>query len=263
MFRFRYDSAYDNNRPDRAEYFYAQCGCNGPGLPGPPLLERSVDYQDFRSYLELAANETFSVFVEAPWRLLNPEVNANTAGYADMNAGFKVGLIAVPTEQYLTFQLRAYFPTGDADRGLGTDHYTLEPAFLFFSRFGRAIIEGEFKDWIPIGGTDFAGNVLQYGLGLSYVVLGDPGVTATPVGQTGVWAAPVLEFVGWTVLDGKQTDGQTGAILDASGDTIVNVKAGVRVGVGDYNSIYVGYGRALTGDVWYRDLVRVEYRLAF
>jgi len=29
------------------------------------------------------------------------------------------------------------------------------------------------------------------------------------------------------------------------------------------SDIYVGYGRALTGDVWYRDIVRLEYRLRF
>ena len=25
--RLRFDAAYDNNRPDRAEFFYAKCGC--------------------------------------------------------------------------------------------------------------------------------------------------------------------------------------------------------------------------------------------
>src|SRR5207248_6321693 len=27
QFRLRYDSAYDNNRPDRAAFFYPKCGC--------------------------------------------------------------------------------------------------------------------------------------------------------------------------------------------------------------------------------------------
>jgi hypothetical protein len=29
------------------------------------------------------------------------------------------------------------------------------------------------------------------------------------------------------------------------------------------SSLYVGYGRALTGAVWYKDILRVEYRLMF
>src|SRR5205085_1898326 len=48
MFRLRFDAAYDDNRPDRAEFFYAKCGCfrvaGVPGrAPGPPLQETSVD----------------------------------------------------------------------------------------------------------------------------------------------------------------------------------------------------------------------------
>jgi hypothetical protein len=62
-FRIRFDAAYDNNRPDRAEYFYAKCGCfrfvppslgGDPDAPGPILPETSVDYQDVSAYLEIA-----------------------------------------------------------------------------------------------------------------------------------------------------------------------------------------------------------------
>jgi hypothetical protein len=69
--------------------------------------------------------------------------------------------------------------------------------------------------------------------------------------------------VGWTVLDGKEFNADTGQILDASGDTIVNAKMGVRLWWGNQNSFYLGYGRALTGDVWYKEIFRAEYRLAF
>ncbi|HMC63973.1 MAG TPA: hypothetical protein VKI65_03465 [Gemmataceae bacterium] len=258
MFRFRFDAAYRNNRPDRAEFFYAKCGCFRNAIPpdpnaaGPPLTETRVDYQDFASYLEVAYNNRVSGFVEIPVRLLNPERNNNTSGLADMNAGFKVAMIACE-DTVFTFQFRTYIPTGDSDRGLGTDHVSLEPGLLLLQRLGeRLVLEAEFKDWVPVGGSDFAGNVLRYGVGLSYQ-LGRCG---------GARIAPVAEFVGWTVLDGKESD-FTGATRDAAGDTIVNAKLGVRLGLGDYNSLYVGYGRALTGDVWYKDIVRVEYRVAF
>ena len=53
------------------------------------------------------------------------------------------------------------------------------------------------------------------------------------------------------------------AAVSASGDTIVNLKAGVRVGNYSGHSLYVGYGRALTGDVWYDEILRIEYRKMF
>ncbi|HXG09862.1 MAG TPA: hypothetical protein VNK04_08750 [Gemmataceae bacterium] len=284
MVRFRFDAAYDNNVPDRAEFFYAKCGCfrglpaprnagplreflvsrglfRDPSAPGPPLPETGVDYQDIRSYVEIAASQRLSGFVELPVRFLNPEVNDNTAGFGDMEAGVKLGLITDPGCRYLTFQFRTYIPTGDAERGLGTNHVSLEPALLAFQRFGdRLILEGELRDWIPIGGTDFAGNIIRYGVGVSYFLVGNPLVLAQPV-DGGFWLAPVAEFVGWTVLDGK---GSTPTfVFDAAGDTIVNAKFGARFGLGNYNSFSVSYGRALTGDVWYKDIVRVEYRLVF
>ena len=61
------------------------------------------------------------------------------------------------------------------------------------------------------------------------------------------------------------------SLVNSAGKTIVNAKMGVRVGFGDLletgwfssSDLYVGYGRALTGDVWYRDILRVEYRVRF
>jgi len=262
LFRLRYDSAYGNNRPDRAEFFYAKCGCfrglpaargGDPNAPGPPLPETNVDFQDITSYLEVALNQRFSTFVEIPVRFLNPTVNDNTAGLGDLHAGVKYAFVANPG-QFLTFQFKTFAPSGDSDRGLGTNNVELEPGLLAYQRIGdRLAVSGELRDWIPIDGTDFAGNVLRYGVGASYDLfhLGD--VLVTPVG----------ELVGWTVLGGKELDGRTGAILDADGDTIINAKLGLRFYMGDFNSLYLGYGRALTGEVWYKDMLRVEYRLAF
>lgn len=260
VFRFRFDAAYDNNRPDRAEFFYAKCGCFRTAVPpdpkaaGPPLPETRVDYQDFTAYGELAYNHRVSAFLEIPVRLLNPEQNNNTSGLADINAGFKVAMISCP-DTVFSFQFRTYIPTGDSDRGLGTNHVSLEPGLLLFQRLSdRLVLEAEFKDWNAVGGSDFAGDLIRYGVGLSYDVYRCGGRRI----------APVVEFVGWTILDGKESDALTGeTIKDSSGETIVNAKLGARFFLGDSNSLYVGYGRALTGDVWYKDIFRVEYRLAF
>jgi hypothetical protein len=265
-FRLRYDSAYGDNRPDRAEYFYAKCGCfriagTDPRAPGPPLSETNVDYQDIRSYLEVAFANRFSVFAELPYRFLNPDQNANVNGLADMNAGFKAALLYEPG-RVVTFQFRTYIPTGNAGRGLGTNHVSLEPSLLLYQKLtDRLLFEAQLADWIPVGGTDFAGNIIDYGFGLSYFVVNNPNFRVAPVG----------EMLGWTVLSGKQFAFPENVVTSAAGDTIVNGKVGVRFGFGPVtqpgyisgSSLFIGYSRALTGDVWYRDMLRVEYRMRF
>jgi hypothetical protein len=71
----------------------------------------------------------------------------------------------------------------------------------------------------------------------------------------------VAEVVGWTVIDGQAFRPNTG-VLDASGDTIVNLKLGVRGTFGP-ESIYIGWGTTLTDKWWYEDIARVEYRRLF
>jgi hypothetical protein len=255
--RVRFDAAYNNVRPDRAEFFYAKCGCFrtagiDPNAPGPPQLERSVDYQDISTYVELAASDWVSAFVEFPFRFLNPEVNDNVKGIADINFGIKAAVCQSECS-IGTFQFRVYVPTGDADRGLGTDHVSLEPAFLFFHRLDdRWRLEAELRDWIAIDGTDFAGNVLRYGVGLSYAVCQDADFSVRPV----------VELVGWTILEGLETVPPFGIVRDAEGDTIANVKFGVRAG-NQYGDVYAGYGRALTGPTWYDEVYRLEFRLFY
>jgi hypothetical protein len=251
QFRIRYDAMYDMNRPDRAEYFYGKCGCFGGNAPGPRRLERSVDAQDTTFYLELAPVQRFSVFIDVPIRAINPERNENATGLGDIRYGFKYAFIYDDT-QIMTFQLRGFAPSGDARKGLGTSHNTLEPSILYMKQIGQNItVFGEFGDWIPLDGTDFAGNVLYYGVGVGY----------TMFGQNGFFVTPLAEAIGWTVLSGQELNPQAGAV-SASGDQIINGKLGVRAG-NQRHDVYVGYGRALTGEVWYQDIVRFEYRFKF
>jgi hypothetical protein len=261
--RFRFDAYYDNIRPDRAEFFYPKCGCFlAPGVraPGPPKPETRVDYQEATSYIEYAVSNRFSGFFEVPERFINPEQNANNYGIGDINFGIKYAFIA-EVDRYLTFQFRTFVPTGDPFKGLGTDHTTLEPGLLFYQALSsRLIFESELRNYVPIGGTDFSGDVLRYGVGLSYLVCNGPSFRVTPVG----------ELVGWTVLNGKEANFD-GDVKNAAGDTIVNAKIGVRFGFGNLeergllsrSDIYVGYGRALTGDFWYKDMYRVEFRMRY
>ena len=166
QFRLRFDAAYHNERPTRAEFFYARGAPLGPGLP---KKETSVDYQDITAYLEVALGRCTSVFADLPIRFLNPDINNNTAGLADVNVGFKRALI-YGDDCVASFQLKVYIPAGDADRGLGNNHATIEPGLLLFKRLSDCLtLESELRYWVPVDGTEgFEGEVLRYGVGLGY-----------------------------------------------------------------------------------------------
>lgn len=252
MLRTRFDLDYGNRRPTRAEYLFPRGGL--PNSPGMILPETRVQMQELFVCAEVALTPHFSFFTEQPFRWVNPEVNANESGSGDLNLGMKWALVC--DERVATsVQLRAYIPSGSG-RSMGTDHFSLEPALLVNYRLADYLtLEGEFRYWAPIGGTDFAGDLIRYGLGLVY------GMRCS----NEIWLTPVVEVVGWTILDGRMqvaSSPTTFTIEDASG-TIVNGNLGVRIGFGDRADIYAGYGRAFTGAAWFRDIARVELRLFF
>ena len=268
-FGFRFDFGSQIDVPDRAEMFYGKCGCfrivgDDPTATGPPRIESGIKYQDLAARFESTLHEDFSYFAEFPLRFLNPESNANTIGFADMNAGFKAVLASSPDRnEYFTFQLRTYFPTGDASRGLGTSNVSLEPAFLYQKQLNeRVSIQAELRDWIALDGTDFAGNVIRYGLGVGIDLKEDCNSSLQAV----------FEGVGWTVLEGKEFRGNStatgGEFRDSAGITIVNLKAGLRWQFERQcnwlrDSLYIGYGRAVTHEMWYGNLLRVDYQIEF
>jgi hypothetical protein len=253
VFRFRFDASYNDTRPTRADFLYPKGGPTGPGLPEP---EPSVDFQELSAYLEWATSDRLSVFLDVPVRFINPELNADHSGLSDIDFGFKYALCR-SEDRVFTFQFRTYTPTGDSKDGLGTNHVTLEPALLYYNRVAdRLALESELRLWTPVGGTDFAGDIVRYGVGVHYELYRGSRLTVTPV----------AEFVGWTLLDGKETVvPPSGAVFvqDASGETIFNVKLGVFVKFGDRADVYAGYGAPVTGDRWYDDTFRVQFRIFY
>jgi len=281
--RIRFDDAFEDQFPDRAEFIYAKCGCYrglqtadppafDPKAPGPgPGVPFAVNYQQLYMNGEYSPQRRISAFVEIPIRWLQPQPGGSQAafpsssGIGDVMAGFKFAAVATEST-YLTFQFKSYFPSGDASQGLGTNHYSIEPSLLLFhSLTPRLTLEGQLGDWHPIGGSagvpttsseGFAGDVFFYGLGPSYKVYSGPRFSI----------APVVELFGWHVLSGFQTQipgSVAGVTNEVSGMNIVNIKTGVRVGIGTHSSVYVGFGQALTHDDWYKHLVRLEYRFTF
>lgn len=278
MFRERYDDALNINIPDRGEYIYAQCGCfrqAGAALTaGPPGANASINYQALSSYLEYAFSPRFSAFLYLPYQWVDfqelPPAQAgalagtspgSTSGFADMHAGFKYAFIANP-DQYLTFQLRTYIPTGNSLKGLGTDHVSIETGLLYYQRLSENwIFQAEAKEWAPINVSSFASNVFQYGAGVGYIAARAGSIVVTPT----------FETVAWTFVGGQQFDAEQGVVSSASGTTVVNIKPGVRIGLSDVDapsgqqrhSVYFGWGHPVTNDRLYKDIYRVEYRWIF
>jgi hypothetical protein len=292
--RIRFEAAFHDNFPDRAEFFYSQyAGLSGPG---PNSVVADLNFLQLYLYGEYAPIKRFSFFTQVPVRWIQPQLtvanenqvyppfpNVNEAGLSDVAAGFKLAAVA-SSNQYLTFQFQAYFPSGSASEGLGTNHYSVEPALLYYRRLSdRAALEAQVGDSHPIGGSTclpcnttpmetlpksegFAGDIFFYGVGPSYVLYRDENV----------WIAPVIELVGWRVLGGLETNCLSGLLpngmpnscanqvgVPASGTNIVNAKLGARTAVGAHSSFYIGYGHQLTHAVWYKEIVRAEYRYSF
>src|SRR5579872_495542 len=214
--RLRLMSAWGLHSPDRAEYIWARIGG-----PGPPLPEKSVDYQDLRAVYE-AGGKRFSFITEIPMRIMHPEINSGGSGLSNISLAPKTVLVDGKDWQ-ISQVFRTYLPTGSTQRGTSNGHVALEPGVLVRYRWSpRLYIHGQTKYWIPLGGTpDFQGYVFNYGVGASYVFH-----------ETDAFAIlPVLEIVGWTVGGGQQTL-PTGMVVSATDDSWVNIQPGVRFVLG-------------------------------
>lgn len=311
--RLRYDAAFGMNTPDKAEYFYPawkELSFHPHGVQnsnkvffdanarGPDDFVSNLSYQEVSVYGEKAFSRRFSAFVNVPIEFVNfrqvenddtaifgheqagfPEPHGEfdadepngekDGGLSDISFGFKYAIIADP-RRYLTFQLTATAPTGTPQNGIGNGLYSIEPALLGFQQLSdKLTIEDMFKVWVPLDGGPLAGNILNYGIGVGYEVYrrGD------------FRLVPVVEFVGWTILNGYESviapiDNSHTALTaipvvpdnhgvqNVGGQTIVNAKVGLRTYFG-HNDMYIGFGQALTDQRWYNEIARVEYRYRF
>ncbi len=282
-FRMRFETGFHNHVPDRAEFFYAKCGCyrtipdaalNDPDAPGPaPGIVTDLNFQQIYLQGEYGSRRV-SVFGELPTRWIQPKefvpdlgTFEKQSGIGDIRLGGKVALLAKP-DQIATVQVQVYVPSGTADKGMGTHHTSVEPALLLYNGVtDRLVIESQIGWWHPIGGSvglppsslsstsstsstndKFAGDVIFYGIGPSFEVYR----------KGGLRIAPVVELVGWHVQGGFQTPP-----ADATGTNIVNLKFGGRIAWDAQSSVYAGWGHALTTASWYDDIFRLEYRYSF
>jgi hypothetical protein len=274
--RVRFDAGLHDYTPDRAEFFYAKCGCyRNPALPvgvydpfspGPgPGIPTSVNFQQLYIYGEYGmGRDRYSLFGQLPFRWLQPQSTGggpaafpNNGGVGDIQVGARFAPFTSETHTF-TFQFSSHVPSGDPAKGLGTNHATIEPMALYYQSIGeRAAVEAQFGDTHPlsssrgvptVGGGGFAGDVLTWGVGGSYQFVQQPKARV----------AGVLEFVGWNIFGGMVTPPAS-----TDGVHIVNAKVGPRVNWGEHHSFYFGYGIAMTHATWYHEIFRTEYRYTF
>ncbi len=255
-FRFRLQSAYNTPVPDRVEYFWAKSRADSGR--GPPLLERQVDWQEFRILME-AGGPKFSAATELPFRAVDPDFNNNTAGLSDVNVTTKLVLVDGKSIQ-ITQLFRSYFNSGLSTRGLGTGHVSMEPGFLLrYQQNPLTFWHSELKFWFPIAGDpNQAGPLLQTGLGLSHVWH-----------ETDSFAVlPTFEVQHWTVLNGMQTVFPVPVPEEVDGMQIWNLAPGVRLVFdrpGELGLFELGIGSsfAVSGNRWYDSLLRFDLRFSF
>ena len=218
VLRLSYKTVYGYDRPDRSEHFWRRIGTLGPRLP-----ERRLDYQDFVFYNETGSANT-SVYTEIPVRLLNPEVNGNTAGPGDMVIGLKSVIINDPN-YVITSITKTVTPIGVSRRGLGQGFLSLEQGLLAVWRIGRSThLHAEAKFMYPIGADPiFGGEIVRSGLGLSRVLWSDV-ISPPQPDADGLILTTELLFTSF--LDGFETL-PSGALADAD-TTTINHHMGLR-----------------------------------
>lgn len=270
-FRFRYDHYSNTTHPDRAEYLFPlPIAVQGRATQavGP------LDWDEYRAYTEVAFSPRFSIFGDFGIRdvrngfafdPISQEADASHSGSSDTFVGLRFGLIA-DQDQQLTTQLKVGLPTGDPRRCLGTGHSSIEAGLLYNrQQTDRLSLFGELKDWVSINAYGAgipnanSSNVLSYGVGVGYDIIDGCQCCNSPQ------LTAVFETIGWTVIEGLRSTGipaASGVLVNADGETIINAKYGLRYSQGK-NTIYGGFGNALTGAEWYENVWRFEYARNF
>ncbi len=250
--RMRVDLDYGWTFPDRSEYFWAKQGGRGPAL-----LETEVDMQELKYSLEVGGPK-FSATTELPIRILDPEQNLNTTGFSDMSVATKLVLVDGDTWQITQF-FKTTMPTGSAKKGLGTGHTTIEPGFLFRHRYSKLTnFHYEIRYWVPLGSDlEHSGQVLRYGAGVSRLLYESDDFALIPT----------IEFVGWSALDGRQTNPFGGLeAVDPIGIFTINPGMRMVYDMGcDLGLLEVGLGAgfAASTDHWEDSQMRLELKWTY
>jgi hypothetical protein len=252
--RFRWDSGFDLEFPDRAEFFWAKQGGKGPRPPAGRAVSK-LRYGEFSMYTEGATGRV-GAFVEIPYRSTYPDIDfLGDAGFADMNVGTKTLLLDSELLQ-VAFQFRTFIPTAAPNKGLGTGHTSLEPSLLYGLRLDPdTYLQCQFAHWIPIGGDgEYQGETFHYHFSLNRVLYRM---------SRDIQLIGTGELNGWVPLDGLMTDPGTGVPIRTKGDTLVSAGPGLRLVFCDKIDFGCGAAFAITNHHWAEQLIRAEFRWRF
>jgi len=160
----------------------------------------------------------------------------------------------------MTQLLRTTFNSGNARKGLGTGHVSMEPGMLFrYKQSDLTYWHSELKMTFPIAGDPvYSGPALKWGIGISHLWY-ETDTTAY---------IPTLEFTNIWILDGQVTPFPGGVPVDVRGDGIFNLSPGLRIvrdTGGDLGVVELGFNAVLAvgSDGWYDALVRMDLRFVF
>ncbi len=247
--RIRWDAVYGFTLPDRSEFFWGRIG-----VKGPPNPETNVRYHDLALFMETALTPQASLFVEMPYRSLDPQVNNHAAGFGDINLGTKALIFDCELLQ-IAFQFRTYILSGNFNKGLGTGHVSLEPSLLFALKLTPdTYLQAQIAEWIPIAGdNDYMGAILHYHFALNQVlcrILPDVPLIGT------------IEANFYSFQDGAFTDPVLGPFQKSSAETYVSFGPGIRLDV--CKKIDFGVSAAISlGDEGPQQFYRTEFRWRF
>ena len=120
---------------------------------------------ELEAELEWALTRRIGLIVEAPFLVLDPDEGETESGIGDVGLGLR--FVLVDTERMLiSANVAAALPTGDEDRGLGSDEVILEPSLGLWLDLG-----GGFTASAQLGtehATETGDDALVYGLGIAY-----------------------------------------------------------------------------------------------
>lgn len=253
-FTFRTQAGYNVGFPDRSEYFFAKPGRG-------PAADTGADFQDFRFLLE-AGGGSASLITDIPIRVLDPELNENTTGFGDMSTTAKVVLLN-GGDWMMTQVTKTTFNTGNAKKGLGTGHISMEPGMLFrYNSSDLTFWHGELKYNFPIAGDPaHSGQVLKWGVGVSHVIY-----------ETDAFAIiPTFEYTNMWFLDGGVTivdPPLPNTVVDVDGDGLSYFTEGVRLVIdsgGDLGLMEVGmsFSQQIGSLGYYDSLIRLDMRFIY
>lgn len=263
--RLRYDNLLGIDRPDRSEYLWKRIDQGGPSRP-----EQNVEFKQFSIYSETGTDRAAG-FLQMSVIGVNPDINHNSAGLGNLLVGTKAVLLdgadlywistEIPDDHW---QLSLYFGSGislatsAAPRGITHGHFTLTPGLLTAYHLSpNTVFHGQLKFTIPMGGTpDFSGEVVEYGLALSHVVLASH--IDSPACDH-IALIPTLEFNAVSFLDGQQTTSR-GFVEPVDAETGLGLATGIRCVINERVDLGFLASRNITGSRYYREMYRFEIR---